>query len=247
MNGEVRDLYVRDGRIVAPPAPEQRIDREYDLAGRVVMAGAIDMHTHIGGGKLNIARAMLPEDHRADPVARTALTRASCGHAAPGTLATGYRYAEMGYTACFEPAMLPVNARQAHLEMGDTPIVDKGGYVMLGSDDFLLRLMAAGEDQKLINDYVAWTLQRDPLHRHQGGESGRHLRVQVQPAEARAGREAPVLRRHARATSCGCSAGRCTSWACRIRCTCTAATSACRATWTRRSAPSAPPRACRST
>ena len=64
----------------------------------------------------------------------------------------------MGYTACFEPAILPVNARQAHLEMGDTPIVDKGGYVMLGSDDMLLRLMAAGEDQKLINDYVGWTL-----------------------------------------------------------------------------------------
>lgn len=158
VNGEVRDLYVRDGRVAATPAPDERIDREYDLTGRIVMAGAIDMHTHIGGGKLNIARAMLPEDHRADPVARTALTRASCGHAAPGTFATGYRYAEMGYTACFEPAILPVNARQAHLEMGDTPMVDKGGYVMLGSDDFLLRLMAAGEDQKLINDYVAWTL-----------------------------------------------------------------------------------------
>ncbi len=158
VNGEIRDLYVRDGRIAATPAPDERIDQEIDLTGRVVMAGAIDMHTHIGGGKLNIARAMLPEDHRADPVARTALTRASCGHAAPGTFATGYRYAEMGYTACFEPAILPVNARQAHLEMGDTPMVDKGGYVMLGSDDFLLRLMAAGEDQKLINDYVAWTL-----------------------------------------------------------------------------------------
>ena len=158
VNGEVRDLYVQDGRIVAPPAADARIDQEYDLTGRVVMAGAIDMHTHIGGGKLNIARAMLPEDHRGDPVRRTALTRASSGHAAPGTLATGYRYAEMGYTACFEPAILPVNARQAHLEMGDTPIVDKGGYVMLGSDDFLLRLMASNGDQQLINDYVAWTL-----------------------------------------------------------------------------------------
>ena len=158
VKGEVRDLYVRDGRLVARPPPDQRVDREYDLAGRIVMAGAIDMHTHIGGGKLNIARAMLPEDHRADPVARTGLTRASSGHAAPGTIATGYRYAEMGYTACFEPAVLPVNARQAHLEMGDTPIVDKGGYVMLGSDDFLLRMLAAGEDQKRINDYVAWTL-----------------------------------------------------------------------------------------
>ncbi len=158
VDGEIRDLYLRDGRIVATPAADEPIGHEYDLAGRIVMAGAIDMHTHIGGGKLNIARAMLPEDHRADPVTRTGLTRASSGHAAPGTFATGYRYAEMGYTACFEPAILPVNARQAHLEMGDTPIVDKGGYVMLGSDDFLLRLMAAGSDQKLINDYVAWTL-----------------------------------------------------------------------------------------
>jgi formylmethanofuran dehydrogenase subunit A len=158
IDGQVRDLWVRDGRIVAPPAPPETPDREYDLAGRVVMAGAIDLHTHIGGGKLNIARAMLPEDHRGDPLARTGLTRSSCGHAAPGTLYAGYRYAEMGYTACFEPAILPVNARQAHLEMGDTPMVDKGGYVMLGSDDFLLRLMAAGEDQRLINDYVAWTL-----------------------------------------------------------------------------------------
>ncbi|HUL69384.1 MAG TPA: formylmethanofuran dehydrogenase subunit A [Gemmatimonadales bacterium] len=159
LNGKVGDLWVRDGRIVAGPVPGERVDQEYDLTGRVVMAGAVDMHTHIGGGKLNIARAMLPEDHRRDLVSRTAITRASCGHAAPGTLAAGYRYATMGYTACFEPAILPVNARQAHLEMGDTPMVDKGGYAMLGSDDFLLRLLAAGEPQARINDYVAWTLQ----------------------------------------------------------------------------------------
>lgn len=159
VDGVVRDIYIRDGQVVAAPGMDAKIDREYDCRGHVIMAGAIDMHTHIGGGKLNIARAMLPEDHRGDPLARTALTRSSCGHAAPGTFAAGYRYAEMGYTACFEPAILPVNARQAHMEMGDTPMVDKGGYVMLGSDDYLLRLMAAKSDQKKINDYVAWTLR----------------------------------------------------------------------------------------
>ena len=158
INGEIRDVFVRDGRIVSGPVAYERIDRDIDLRGKIVMAGAIDLHTHIGGGKVNIARAMLPEDHRGDPVARTELTRSSSGYAAPGTLATGYRYAEMGYTACFEPAMLPINARQAHLEMGDTPIVDKGAYAMLGSDDFLLRMLATKEDQKAINDYVAWTL-----------------------------------------------------------------------------------------
>ena len=158
VNGELRDIFVRNGRIVAEPPANERIDQTINLAGKIVMAGAIDMHTHIGGGKVNIARVMLPEDHRGDPLARTELTRSSAGYAAPGTLATGYRYTEMGYTACFEPALLPVNARQAHLEMADTPIVDRGGYAMLGSDDFLLRMMAAKRDQKAINDYVAWTL-----------------------------------------------------------------------------------------
>ena len=71
---------------------------------------------------------------------------------------TGYRYAEMGYTACFEPAMLPANARQAHMEMGDTPMVDKGAFVMLGSDDYFLRQLAAKKDFKAIKDYVAWTM-----------------------------------------------------------------------------------------
>jgi formylmethanofuran dehydrogenase subunit A len=122
------------------------------------MSGAIDMHTHIGGGKVNIARTMLPEDHAEALIERTELMRSGCGHAAPSTLTTGYRYAEMGYTAGFEPAVLPINARQAHMEMHDTPIIDKGGYAMLGSDDFLLRMMAANEDQEAINNYVAWTL-----------------------------------------------------------------------------------------
>ncbi|HEY7670542.1 MAG TPA: formylmethanofuran dehydrogenase subunit A [Hyphomicrobium sp.] len=157
VDGEVRDIYVADGRIVAPP-PGTRVDQEYDLRGRIVMAGAIDPHTHIGGGKVTIARMLLPEDHEKDEVAHTAITRAGTGHACPSTLVTGYRYAEMGYTACFEPAMLPANARQAHLEMGDTPLVDKGAFVMLGSDDFLLRLMAGKQDFSLIKDYIGWTM-----------------------------------------------------------------------------------------
>ena len=116
IDGEVRDLYVRDGRIVDSPN-DGKIDKEYNLYGKVVMAGAIDMHTHIGGGKVTIARTLLPEDHRRDPFQRTDRLRSGCGHAAPSTLTTGYRYAEMGYTAGFEPAVLPINARQAHMEM----------------------------------------------------------------------------------------------------------------------------------
>lgn len=158
IDGQIQDIYLQDGKIIDAPTDGRPVDQEYDLRGKVVMSGAIDMHTHIGGGKGNIARTLLPEDHRLDPVHRTQITRSGNGHAMPSTFVAGYRYAEMGYTACFEPAVLPINARQAHMEMGDTPIVDKGGYVMLGSDDFLLRMMTANKDQKAINDYVAWTL-----------------------------------------------------------------------------------------
>ena len=118
------------------------------------MAGAIDPHTHIGGGKMTIARALLPEDHRGDPVTRSELTRAGSGRSVPSTHVTGYRYAEMGYTAVFEPAMLASNARHAHLEMGDVPIVDHGAYVMLGNEESFLRLLASGAPAEQLRDYV---------------------------------------------------------------------------------------------
>ena len=157
VNGELRDVYVDGGKIVSPDSGA-RVDKEYDLKGRVIMAGAIDPHTHIGGGKVTIARTLMPEDHQMDEVAHTELTRAGTGHALPSTMITGYRYAEMGYTAGFEPAVLPANARQAHMELGDTPMIDKGGFVMLGSDDFILRLISEKKDFELIKDYIAWTM-----------------------------------------------------------------------------------------
>ena len=157
VDGQQRDIYIQDGRIVNAPN-DVKIDKEYNIKGKVVMAGAIDLHTHIGGGKGNIARILMPENHRIDAEHHTELKRSGTGHAMPSTFTTGYRYAEMGYTAGFEPAVLPVNARQAHMEMGDIPILDKGGYVMLGSDDYLLRMLTAKKDQQAINDYVAWTL-----------------------------------------------------------------------------------------
>jgi formylmethanofuran dehydrogenase subunit A len=158
IDGQIKTLYVQDGKFIKQPAVDVKVDKEYDLKGKVLMAGAIDMHTHIGGGKGNIARMLIPEDHRKDPVHRSDITRSGCGHAMPSTFTTGYRYAEMGYTAGFEPAILPVNARQAHMEMADIPILDKGGYVLMGSDDYLLRMLTAKKDQKAINDYVAWTM-----------------------------------------------------------------------------------------
>lgn len=160
-DGVKEDIYIRDGRIVAKPSDAEKIHQTIDLNGNIVMAGAIDMHSHIGGGKVNIARMMLPEYQETkrytEPEAH--ICSPSCTHnATPSTTDTGMHYIEMGYTAAFEPAILAINARQAHLEMGDTPMIDKGGYAMLGNDDYFLRLLASKADQKAINDYVAWTL-----------------------------------------------------------------------------------------
>ena len=59
-----RDLHVRDGRIVDGPDPADPRVEEVDASGCVVMAGGIDLHTHIGGGKVNLARLLMTEDHR---------------------------------------------------------------------------------------------------------------------------------------------------------------------------------------
>jgi len=160
-NGVKEDIYIRNGHIIAKPSDTEKINETIDLKGKVVMAGAIDMHSHIGGGKVNIARMMLPEYQEAlrysEPEAHICGPHCS-HHATPSTIETGMRYIEMGYTAAFEPAILAINARQAHLEMGDTPMIDKGGYAMLGNDDYFLRLLSEKADQKTINDYVAWTI-----------------------------------------------------------------------------------------
>ena len=161
----VRDIAVHDGRIAAPDNAAA-YDQTLDLAGSVVMAGGIDLHTHIGGGKVNLARMLMAEDHRerGNPIAlpANALELASCGGCAPGTLATGYRYVEMGYTAGFEPAMVPSNARHAHMEMGDVPVLDHGAYVMLGNDELFLQLLAEGGPEMRnfaqLRDYTAWTI-----------------------------------------------------------------------------------------
>ena len=146
-HGDSRDIILHAG-------DSFRIERP----GCVVMAGGIDMHTHIGGGKVNIARMMLPEEHRDHVQPRQHGCRSGSGHYSPSTFTTGYAYARMGYTMAFEPAMLPINARQAHQEMADVPLLDKGAYVLLGNDDLFLKLVSEGAGADAIRDYVAWTL-----------------------------------------------------------------------------------------
>jgi formylmethanofuran dehydrogenase subunit A len=157
-NGQdaVTDVWMRDGRIVQAPAGELRADETYDATGKIVMAGAIDIHSHIASDNVNRARLLLPELHRASPSGPPALP---LSNARSSTFETGCLYAGMGFTTVVEPAVAPDAALHAHLELADVPIIDKAILVVLGNDDFLLDALRRNETPSLIEDYVAWTLE----------------------------------------------------------------------------------------
>jgi formylmethanofuran dehydrogenase subunit A len=150
----VGDLWMRDGRIIDGPEGVSP-HATYDATGKIVMAGAIDIHSHIAGWNVNTARLLLPEHHRA-AAARPAATPLS--NAGWSTFETGCRYAAMGFTTVVEPAVSPHYALHAHLELADIPIIDKATLIVLGNDDYLLSLLHANESDAAIADYVAWTL-----------------------------------------------------------------------------------------
>ena len=132
IDGEVRDLWIQDGRIIAAPSdPGVKADKTLDAAGYVIMPGGVDMHCHIAGPKVNTARKMMPEEKRVAPmITRTKNTRSGTTGSVPSTFATGYLYAGLGYTTAFDAAIPPLMARHTHEEFDDTPIIDKGFYVL---------------------------------------------------------------------------------------------------------------------
>lgn len=152
-----QELWMRDGRLIAAPSPVVTPDVELDATGCVAMAGGIDMHTHIGGGKITLARMLLRDqmppwreaDGDVDSLPADSRFLPSAG-------VTASRYLDMGYTTCLEPAVIPCNARSAHAEMADVRGIDTGGYCLLGNDDVLLQMISENAPQEMINAYVAW-------------------------------------------------------------------------------------------
>jgi formylmethanofuran dehydrogenase subunit A len=75
----------------------------------------------------------------------------------PSTFATGYKYAGMGYTTAFDAAVPPLAARHAHEEFHDTPCIDKGFYVLMGNNHYVMQAIKDREPEKL-RSFVAWLL-----------------------------------------------------------------------------------------
>jgi len=152
IDGEVKEICIQDGRIVDPvPKDATRIDAQ----GMIVMPGGVDIHCHIAGPKVNLARKLQPEDHRLDPHPGTPYTRSGTGGIVPSTFATGYRYATMGYTTAMEAAVTPIGARHTLEEFHDIPVIDKGFYVLLGNNIFLQNLLREGRHEE-FREAVAW-------------------------------------------------------------------------------------------
>jgi formylmethanofuran dehydrogenase subunit A len=150
----IRDIWIDGTRIVDAPARGNAAEI-YDLGGKIVMAGGIDIHSHIASCNVNIARLMLPE-RRADrgqratgmPFAGTQLS----------TFETGCLYAQMGYTLVVDPAVNPSDALHAHIELAMTPVIDRAALLILGNEDFLLRMLRTRESADAVQDYVAAVL-----------------------------------------------------------------------------------------
>jgi formylmethanofuran dehydrogenase subunit A len=88
---------------------------------------------------------------------RTPLTRSGTVGAVPSTFATGYLYAGLGYTTAFDAAIPPLSARHAHEELQDTPLIDKGFYVLMGNNHYVMDSIQSGEPARL-EAYIAWLL-----------------------------------------------------------------------------------------
>ena len=152
--GEVRDVCVQDGKIVADVPGHAR---SIDARGMVVMPGGVDIHAHIAGPAVNAARKLAPEEHRADVLDRTAIARSGSGGTVPSTFATGYRYALLGYTTVVEAATPPLAARHTLSEIRDTPIIDAAFLVLMGNNLPLFELIRSG-GRGQVREAISWWL-----------------------------------------------------------------------------------------
>jgi formylmethanofuran dehydrogenase subunit A len=154
IKGDVADVAVKDGKIVKSVAKPKVIDAK----GMTVMAGALEIHAHVAGPKVNIGRIYRPEDKLFTYRPSEGRHRMEGGFSVPTTFKTGYTYARLGYTTVMEAAMPPLFARHVHEEIRDTPIVDEGAYPVFGNNWFVLEYL---KNKELENTaaYCAWLLR----------------------------------------------------------------------------------------
>jgi formylmethanofuran dehydrogenase subunit A len=144
-DGVVADIWVEDGRIVAPPADATAFTR-IDATGLVVLPGGVDLHSHVAGPKVAHGRRIAPHLARG--------RRGDAPAAVPTIHATGALYAALGYTTVFDAAIATSAATIAHAELAELPILDKGIY-LLAADQADVLAAAARDDRDTLRRLLA--------------------------------------------------------------------------------------------
>ncbi len=110
LEGEKMDIFVAEGKIVDEIKPDAIID----ATDKTVMAGGIDVHSHVATYGLNLARFTF---------------------GFPTVGAIGHAYARMGYTHVNEPLMTLNTASYVHHELSSIPLVDTSALLVLSLYD----------------------------------------------------------------------------------------------------------------
>jgi len=155
LKGDVADVCIKDGKIADKVSNKAKV---IDAKGKTVMAGAVEVHAHVAGPKVNEGRNYRPEDKLFTYKPTGKNTRMSGGFSIPTTFKTGYEYARMGYTTVMEAAMPPLYARHVHEEIKDTPIIDEGAFPVFGNNWFVFEYLKNNEMDNVCA-YISWLLK----------------------------------------------------------------------------------------
>ena len=156
IKGDKKDIAVRDGVIVESVSSAAKV---IDASGMTVMAGGVDIHSHVAGAKVNVGRNFRPEDKlQAVYEPARGVRHMAGGNSVPTVFKTAYKYADMGYTTVMEAAMPPLYARHTHEEMRDTPIIDQAALPLFGNNWFILEYLKNGEMDN-ATAYISWLLR----------------------------------------------------------------------------------------
>ena len=160
IDGDVGDVAIKDGKIVDKVSSSAKV---IDAKGKVVMAGGVDVHSHVAGPKVNVGRLFRPEDKLLSGFCRSGMAqkngyRMESGFSVPSTFKTGYDYARMGYGFVMEAAMPPIHSPHVHEEIHDTPIIDEAALPVFGNNWFVMDYLKKGEVEN-TGAYIAWLLK----------------------------------------------------------------------------------------
>ncbi|MHB8051863.1 MAG: formylmethanofuran dehydrogenase subunit A [Methanoregula sp.] len=160
IDGDAGDVAIKDGKIVDKVSSSAKV---IDAKGKVVMAGAVDVHAHVAGPKVNVGRLFRPEDKFLSGAFRSGMAqkngyRMESGFSIPSTFKTGYDYARMGYAFVMEAAMPPIHCPHVHEEIHDTPIIDEAALPVFGNNWFVMDYLKKGEVENTAA-YIAWLIK----------------------------------------------------------------------------------------